>query len=198
MRPNVVLIDLESVQPLSLSALNAEHFRVKIFVGANQAKLSFDLAAAVQCLGDRAEYIKISGVGPNALDFHIAYYIGRIAAAEPEAYFHIISMDTGFDPLVLHLKEKKIFCGRWQTLEEIPAVKAMQSKSPEERAELFLARLLQPKATRPRTEKTLNSAIAAHFQNQLADEDIAAVVSALKKAGHVSVNDGKVAYANAG
>ena len=39
MRSNVVLIDFESVQPGSLEALEKDHYRVVIFVGATQAKL---------------------------------------------------------------------------------------------------------------------------------------------------------------
>jgi hypothetical protein len=42
-------------------------------------------------MGERGEYIKVAGAGRNALDFHIAYYIGRIASQAPEAFFHIIS-----------------------------------------------------------------------------------------------------------
>lgn len=198
MRPNIVLIDFESVQPASLAVLAADHFRVKVFVGATQSKLPFDLVSAIQQLGERAEYIKIAGVGPNALDFHIAYYIGRLASQEPDAFFHIISKDTGFDPLVQHLKDKKIFCGRWPTLGEIPAVKAAQVKSPEERAMLFLSRLLQTKATKPRTEKTLRSAIAAHFQRQLNEEDVSAIMGELQRPGHLCIADGKVVYANVG
>jgi hypothetical protein len=186
------------VQPASLEALAADHFRLKVFVGATQSKLPFNLVTAIQRMGERAEYIKIAGVGPNALDFHIAYYIGRIACDEPEAFFHVISKDTGFDPLIQHLKDRKIFCGRWQSLEDIPAVKAAQVKSPEERASLFLLRLLQPKATKPRTEKTLRSEVAAHFQRQLTEEEVSAVISALQAPGHISIAEGKVAYANAG
>ena len=198
MRPNIVLIDFESVQPASLAVLAPEYFRVKVFVGATQSKLPFDLVAAIQQMGDRAEYIKIAGVGPNALDFHIAYYIGRISSQEPEVFFHIISKDTGFDPLIQHLKDKNILCGRWQSLEEIPAVRAAQVTSPEERAILFLSRLLQPKSTKPRTEKTLRSAIAAHFQRQLTEEDVSAIVDALQRPGHLSIAGGKVVYADAG
>jgi hypothetical protein len=196
LRPNIVFIDFESVQPPSLAALAADHFSVKLFVGATQSKLPFDLVTAMQQMGKRAEYIKIAGVGPNALDFHIAFYIGRISSHEPDAFFHIISKDTGFDPLIQHLKDKKIFCGRWQSLEEIPAVKAAQVKSPEERAILFHSRLLLPTATKPRTEKTLRSAIAAHFQRQLTEEDITSVIGALKRPGHLSIAEGKVVYAN--
>ena len=195
MQPNVVLIDFESVQPASFELLAADYFRLKVFVGATQAKLSFELVAAVQQLGSRAEYIKIAGVGRNALDFHIAYYIGRIASEQPDAFFHIISKDTGFDPLIQHLKEKGIFCGRWESLEEIPAVKAAQVKSPEERAILFMSRL---SAAKPRTEKTLRSAISAHFQRQLSEEEITAIVDALRRPAHLSIANGKVIYAAAG
>src|SRR5687768_2351003 len=103
MRPNIVLIDLESVQPASLAALEGEHFQLKVFVGATQSKVAFDMAAAIQRMGSRAEYIKISGVGHNALDFHIAYYIGRLVVEAPDTFFHVISKDTGFDPLIHHL-----------------------------------------------------------------------------------------------
>ena len=107
-------------------------------------------------------------------------------------------MDTGFDPLIQHLKDQNIFCGRWQTLQDIPAVKAAQVKSPEERARLFLSRLQQPKATKPRTEKTLRSAVAAHFQRQLTDDEVSAVIGALQAPGHLSIAEGKVAYADVG
>jgi hypothetical protein len=193
---NIVLIDLESVQPASVAVLAPEYFRLKVFVGPTQSKLAFDLANSIQQMGARAEYIRIAAAGKNALDFHIAYYIGRIAAVDHDAFFHIISKDTGFDPLIQHLKENRIFCGRWASLDEIPAVKSAQMKSPEERATLFLSRLLQPKSTKPRTEKTLRSAIAAHFQRQLTDQEISATVEALQGSGQLSISEGKVVYAS--
>jgi hypothetical protein len=91
MTTNYVLIDFENVQPKNLEILANHPFKVFVFVGANQTKVSFDQAAAMQAMGDKARYIKIGGNGPNALDFHIAYYIGEFAAQEPDANFHIIS-----------------------------------------------------------------------------------------------------------
>ena len=41
----------------------------------------------MQALGDRANYVEIDGSGPNALDFHIAYYIGELATADPTGSF---------------------------------------------------------------------------------------------------------------
>ena len=48
--------------------------------------------------GENGQYVKISGNGKNALDFHLAYYVGELATNDPEVYFHVISKDTGFDP----------------------------------------------------------------------------------------------------
>ena len=195
MRTNYVLIDFESVQTRSLQLLTEEHFKVIVFVGANQGNLPFEVAQSLQQLGSRAEYIKISGRGPNALDFHIAYYIGRLAAEEPSAYFHIISKDTGFDPLIQHLRSKKIFAGRVKTVADIPVVRSSNSKSPRERIAIILARLQQLKAAKPRTIKTLSSTIGSLFQNQLSEAEVELLVQSLAKQRYLEVTGAKITYA---
>ena len=89
MKNNYVLIDYENVQPKSLALLDGHDFKVIVFVGSNQAKIPFELVSAIQELGSSAKYVKIGGNGPNALDFHIAFYMGQIAEKDPDAYFHI-------------------------------------------------------------------------------------------------------------
>lgn len=195
MRANIVLIDFESVQPTSLGALEQDPYRVLIFVGASQAKLPFELVSAVQRMGDRARYIKMSGSGPNALDFHIAFYIGEMAAEDPATFFHIISKDTGFDPLIKHLKSRHIFAARSISLEAMPQVNANPKKSAQERARVFVEALRQPKSTKPRSDKTLARHIATHFKRQQMSEiEVQAVVRALQASGHVKVVGSKVTY----
>ena len=198
MRANVVLIDFESVQPDSLAPLGEDHFKVLVFVGASQSKLPFEVAASLQQLGERAEYIRISGNGPNALDFHIAYYLGQLAAADSTAYFHIISKDTGFDPLIQHLKSKGVFAGRVKSIAEIPLVKVASAKSFSERFGVALSWLQQTKASKPRTVKTLSSALSSLFQKQLSAEDVASIIAELAKRGHLAVAGTKVTYAGQG
>ena len=195
MRTNYVLIDFENVQPQSLEQLEHDHFKLLVFVGASQAKLPFEVVESMQRLGSRAEYIKISGNGTNALDFHIAYYIGRLAAEDPSAYFHIVSKDKGFDPLVEHLKSGKISADRVKSIADIPLVKASNSKSPVERLVVVIAKLQQPKVTKPGTVKKLSNTIASLFQKQLSEEDVAAIVKNLEKRGLISIADTKVSYA---
>jgi len=111
------LIDFENVQPKALDRLKPGESRVKVFLGQNQNKLMLELVQALQPFGADAEYIQITGSGPDAVDFHIAFYIGRLAADEPGAAFNIISKDRGFDPLVRHLTGLGINCCR---LPELP------------------------------------------------------------------------------
>ena len=194
MRTNYVLIDYENVQPESLSVLDAEQFKVFVFVGANQTKLTFEVAMALQRMGSKAEYIKISGTGSNALDFHIAFYIGQIAASDPTAYFHIISKDSGFDPLIQHLKTKKISAIRSRDVSEIPLVKVTHAKDPAEKIALIVLKLQQQATSRPRTVKTLLSTVNALFQKQLGEQELDALLKELQAKGLVTVTDTKVTY----
>ena len=194
LKKNYVLIDYENVQPDFLSPLDKDHFYVVVFVGAGQAKVSFEVASVLQQLGSRAEYVKISGNGSNALDFHIAFYIGVISSKEPEAYFHIISKDTGFDPLIQHLKSKKISAARYKAISDIPLVKVHGSKTLAERVASVIANFQQRGASRPRTLKTLGSTINALFQKSLSASEISDIIKELEKKNIVKVTDTKVAY----
>jgi len=194
MRTNYVLIDLENVKPESFELLNHDHFRVIVFVGSNQAKVSFDFADSLQRLGGKAEYVRIVGNGPNALDFHIAYYIGRLAAADPSAYFHVISKDAGFDPLIKHLKTQKISAQRAKSIDDIPLVKSANSKLLPKRVDVVLARLANLKVAKPRRVTTLTSTVASLFQKQLPENEVAELVEELKRRGTITVREGKVSY----
>ena len=192
-RVNYVLIDYESVQPNQLELLNRSEFVAYVFVGKGQTKLSFETVSAIQDLGERAKYIKISGAGPNALDFHIAFYIGRIGATDPNAFFHVISKDKGFDPLIEHLRERKIFSIRSESIGEIPLIRATNAKTPKERMALVVDRL-KPGSSRPRTLSALKSTIDAILYKQVVDADDVAVIDQMVKAKFITVVHEKVAY----
>lgn len=195
MRTHYVLIDYENVQPAAMAVLEQQHFKVIVFVGANQAKVSFEVASALQGMGTNAHYVKIAGNGSNALDFHIAFYIGQLAATESDAYFHIISKDAGFDPLIAHLKDKKIFACRSREVADIPIVKAANSKSPSEKQAVIVANLQQRGTSKPRTVKTLSSTINSLFQKALSDEEVTSLLKSLQEQGIISITDAKVSYA---
>jgi hypothetical protein len=196
MGTNFVLIDSENVRPEYIERLKHEHFRVVVFVGANLKRLDFSIVNAVQSLGSNGSYIQISSHGSNALDFHIAYYIGKLSAAHPDACFHIISKDTGFDPLIKHLKDQKISCSRSASVLEIPLVKSTEKLLTRQRAADFYKKRIASNKSRPATVRTLQSTILSHFHKALSGEEVAEVLEALTAAGSVVLNGKKVAYPN--
>jgi hypothetical protein len=194
MRTNYVFIDYESVQPDTIDALSGPHFRVLVFAGANQTKVSLPLATAMQRLGSRAEWVQITGNGPNALDFHIAYYVGRLSVSDAEAFFHVVSKDKGFDPLIRHLHSKNIFAARSANVDEIPAVRSASAKTLDDRLALVTERLQQLGAAAPKTAKGLRNMVATCFQKLLADDALDALVAALKSSGCVVASGSGVSY----
>lgn len=165
-----------------------------VFVGANQSKMPFELVSALQQLGDDAQYIKIAGNGPNALDFHIAYYIGELSAKDPDGYFHIISKDTGFDRLIEHLRDRKIFVQRSKDISDIPMLKISNATTKQEKLSEVIKKLELRGNHRPRKEQTLINTIKAMFLNTLNDEEVLGLVAELKKKKLITIKDSKVTY----
>jgi PIN domain-containing protein len=194
LKQEFVLVDFENVQPNNLEHLGGRPVKIKIFLGIKQAKIPLAMAQAMQAFGPDAEYIQIDGNGSNALDFHIAYYIGQLAAENPGSSFHIVSNDTGFDPLIRHLRTKGISCQRTKSLSEIGALKIPKSSSNAQKVDALIDNLAKRKAARPRTLKTLRGTIKALFVNQLSAQEIDDLVGELTACGTVTVSDGKVHY----
>lgn len=211
---NYVLIDYENVHVKSLALLRGEDFRVLVFLGPKNTKLPVDLVLAMQKLGKHAEYILLEKSGANALDFHIAYYLGILVTADPAGFFHIISKDTGFDPLIRHLQTKKILTARSASIEAMPcfsqaaldhvdanaACGTADSVQPSARAtvddmlKLAMDDLIKRKNAKPRTAKTLRNTIQAKLGKNVRATDVDAVYAALIERGHITINDTKVVY----
>lgn len=189
-----MLIDYENVQPEHVAELDKEHFRVMVFLGASQSKVSTAFAEALQRMGPRAEYVRIAGSGHNALDFHIAYYIGQLAAKEPDAYFHIVSRDAGFDPLIAHLKSRNVLACRSKDVTDIPLVKVANTKTPSEKIAAIVENLRQRGASKPRTLKTLASTVNALFQKALPDAELMSLLQVMQAQGLLTVVGTKVSY----
>ncbi len=194
MATNYVLIDFENVHPKNLELLTKHPFKVFVFVGANQTKLPFDLADSMQLLGNDAKYIKISGNGQNALDFHIAYYVGELAGKEPDAQFHIISKDKGFDPLIKHLQGRKIRVKRERDLAEIPSLRVPITTSSDEKIAAIVKNLGGRGQSRPRKIRTLENTINNLFTKKLDRDELSTLTKELQKRKLIVVNKGNVSY----
>jgi hypothetical protein len=196
-----VLIDFENVQPDTLERLDPKLYAVFVFVGANQAKMPTNLVMAMQRFVRGFRCIQISGNGPNALDFHIAYYLGRIAAAEPDASFYIISKDSGFDPVIRHLQDERITVRRILSVDEIASKKSVNAKplgpppaKPSDKLAEIIDDLKRRGSSRPRTLKALCATINARFSKKLTEQELSGIVDQLRRRGTVSVEGTKVSY----
>ena len=154
MSRNFVMVDFENVQPSSLGALSPDTCDIKVFTGAHQKKVELALAQALQRFGPNAEWIQITGSGKDALDFHIAFYIGRLSREYANASFTIVSRDTGFDPLVKHLAKLGIGCRRVAAIDAItpagpPLAEKPARKAPPAKAAKQAAK---PAAKTPRVD----------------------------------------------
>lgn len=194
MRIKYVLVDYENIKAVDLRELNREDVRVIVFLGSSQQKLPTELVVQMQSLGERGEYVQICGNGPNALDFHIAFTIGEKCRGETPPFFHIISNDAGFDPLLSYLKTRKIPAYRHKSIGDIPIIRSAQPTSASARAEYFIDKLSSPSSSKPRTLKTLSNAIQTVFQRQLSDNDLSEVLEFLTTRKHLKIEDGKVTY----
>ena len=216
MPTNYVLVDFENVQPDSLAALATGQFRVKVFVGASQAKgrISFELVHSMQALGANAEYVKIARTGKNAVDMHIAYYVGRLLEKEPGAVVHIVSRDTDFDPLIEYLHAKGSACKRVKSIAEIPKHVAARAAMPAAKGVKHTPHVPSPRrphaeklapiikhlhslSGKPGTSKKLSQTIANYFKQhggELPDKTVALLIDELVRLKYVSQANGKVSY----
>lgn len=194
MKTNYILVDFENVQPKELKAPADIPIKVIVFLGERQTKLPVELAMSLQSLGDSAEYIKITGSGKNALDFHIAFWIGKLSEKDPNSYFHIVSKDTGFDPLVKHLRKTKILAQRVSMFSDIQILKGGNHGSREEKVTSIAQSLKLRGSSRPRKRKTLANTIGSFFMKTLNEAEINALVADLEKRGLISIIDDVVTY----
>jgi hypothetical protein len=116
-----ILIDFENVQPTSLEILKNQNCKVIIFIGKNQNKIPIKLTVSMQELGDNGRYVITNHTGKNSLDFHIAYYIGKLITenVKNEVSFCLISKDKGYDGLISFLKSNKVAISRFLSVNDV-------------------------------------------------------------------------------
>ncbi|WP_129642673.1 PIN domain-containing protein [Peristeroidobacter agariperforans] len=192
MGDRVLLIDLENVQKFHLSALPGD-VRVLVFYGAAQTKLPDELVIQAQPLGTRLAWIRISGNGPNALDFHIAYYLGLELTHRPTSDCTVLSKDTGFDPLIRHLVELGHRCRRANSLRSAFPRAAIPPEPEQDNFGRLISLLTKEKA-RPTRRKGLANKVKSWFP-KLGDDVRLALVQRLFEEAHVRELDGALTYA---
>jgi len=196
-KPRLLLVDFENVQQVELAKLD-DSYRVIIFVGADQKSVPFDLVTRAQQLGSRVEWQKITGNGSNALDFFIAFQLGRVFDKAPRPECTVLSRDKGFDPLIRFLNANGMKCRRISSLSElhhktVAAASAPASEDPKLRRVVEVLGKVEKRA-RPRKHKTLSQAISAMFQKRIHQQEVDRLINAMLAKGLISEAHNAITY----
>jgi len=188
---NYVFVDYENVHELDLALIGSKTVYFTLLLGALQTKLD---AALVEKLIEHAaavQLVRLSSTRKNALDFTLAYYMGKAVQADPNAYFHIVSKDTGFDPLVEHLGSRHIRARRHNdfTTLTFSATSQVKAGEPEELLPSVLAHLRKSTTNLPKKKKALVSDLESFCRTSASGAEIDAVIKQLIQKGHVKMGD---------
>ena len=214
---NHVFVDFENVHQLNLSMIGSKSVSITLLLGARQTRLDVALVEKLMEHADSVQLVRLTTSGRNALDFALAYYLGRAVSADPVNRFHIVSKDTGFDTLIEHLRFKHIQAWRH---DEFPVLDGSVPIPPPAPAAPTPAPKLKPPAppkvqrppkddpiahswehlrthpnSRPKRKKTLISHLCAILGKQTSEADVLAVIASLQAAGHIHLDEkGVVTY----
>jgi hypothetical protein len=204
----LLLVDYENIGKIDLAAIPAA-VRDPFFFGASQKSVPTDFLKAALKLGERFIPIDIEGQGKNALDFHIAFYLGEFLAQNPGARCVILSKDKGFDPLVKHLVGREFAVRRAASLAEcFPPAAPATTRAPagtragargKAAADAPLAKALKRLAgmaenKRPHKRKGLVAELHSHLAKKLSEAEVEALVDQLAVAGKLSDANGRITY----
>jgi len=189
----VLLIDYENVQGINLTQIERMDCRVCVFTGSSQNKIPIDLVSSAQRLGNRLNWIRIDGNGPNALDFHIAYYLGTQIAMNPADEYFVLSRDKGFDPLIKHIAKKKMICKRISSISEIESIKRPKDADGDYGRVVHNLRKID-KSKRPRNKKTLRQHLKTLIGKPQAEEKLDRIIERLFASKLITEENGRLVY----
>ena len=197
MSEQVLLVDYENVGRVDLRAIPAD-VRVAFFFGASQRTVPTAFFKSALQLRERFVPIDIEGRGKNALDFHIAFYLGEYLTTAPQTRCVILSNDKGFDPLIQHLRGRKFSVQRVSALEEgFPSTEPSRAPAGPKSVTLDAAvewLSAMQKNRRPRRRKGLVAHLHSHFGHKLPESDIQKLVDALIADKRLSERSGTITY----
>ncbi|MHA7685929.1 PIN domain-containing protein [Cupriavidus sp. PET2-C1] len=201
----LLLMDFENVQTIDVHLLPSD-YRIAIFYGTNQKSASLDLTTRLQNLGARVQWHRVTGIGKNALDFCMAFHIGRVFERNEANEFVILARDKGYDPLVKHIGTLGVPCRRVAAVSEIygaPPTAAVRTPDPSpktsspaskelDRVRANLGRVEKNK--RPRKKATLVKYVSTVFGNKLPKAELADLVDDMFRRKLVSEANNAICY----
>ena len=200
---NHVFVDVENIKSINPAVLSLKQLVIHLFLGPMDKKLEVEVVEAILTNSHGVRLIRSPKNGKNALDFVLAYHLGQAAMAEPKAYFHILSKDSGFDSLVELLQSKQIKARRhadWDTLHTALTLKPAIPKSPTPPAapaikplspgvEKVLSYLTKSPNNRPKKSATLVRQAKSYLGKDATDAMAESVVEELRRGKKITIDE---------
>lgn len=200
-----VLVDWKNVQPKDddIRSLVPDVTDIWLFHGPNQKGVGAKHAS----FGEKATPVKIARTGKNALDFHLSFYMGYIAARHPDARFVVVSNDKGYAPMLEHAAELGFsarqvgFDKSGAIVEEVSASSAAKKAAPAKRvaakkvptksaAKKVVTRLPSSPVAKAQAKKVSAAKNAAATKKSLSPAAAPTTVSVASKAGAATAASG--------
>jgi hypothetical protein len=207
---NHVFVDYENVATVDPAILGSKTVHVTLLLGPRKTKFDGQVVAKLLEHAPAVQLIRLSSPGRNALDFALAYYLGRAALADPCGYFHIVSQDKGYDALIEHLRSKHIRVYRHDdfnaltfatatrpaTVISSPTIPAKVPPLPKGPAPATNGAdtkvweyLRKPTTKRPRTKAKLASHLFTHLGNKVSQPEVLKLIARLTKGGKLAIGE---------
>ena len=186
-----VFVDFENVHQIDFSVMGSNPVHFTLLVGAKQPRMDVALVEQLLENADVVELVRLTSSGKDALDFALAYYLGRAAVGDPTGYFYLVSKDKGFDPLIEHLRSRRIRAHRHDDFSALTfsAPGKAPSTLPGEPLERALEHLRRNPNNRPKRKKTLISHLRSLLGKTASETDVLDLVVELKKGGHLILEE---------
>jgi hypothetical protein len=202
-----ILVDFENVQPKDFELLDSDRCRIVMFLGPHQNKLGLDVVQSLQRLGPSVTYVQSENKARNALDFHIAFYLGRLLQ-EPSATdtsrskrdrFVVVTKDGGFDGLLSHIRSLGYDATKTVTISEALGERpgntsGKRAPSKTDAVSKVIANLRKHPKNRPSTLAALERHVATVLGSKTTDHAPRDVISALELSRAVKVAGKRVEY----
>lgn len=188
---NYVFVDYENMHELDPELIGRKTVHLTLLLGAQQKKLDSTLVQKLVAHSASVELVQLNSPGRNALDFALAFYLGKAAQADPTAYFHIVTKDTGFDPLVEHLRSCHIRTQRHDdyTTLTFTSHPKMVAESPDELFARVTTHLRNNVKNRPKQKKTLESHLSALCGKAASANAVHELIDKLWKRGYLTIGE---------
>jgi hypothetical protein len=109
---NHVFVDYQNMREVDANLFAIENATITLLLGKDNHSLDVATVEQLMAKASAVELVRIEKHGKDAVDFALAYYLGRKAMTDPTAFFHIVSKDKGYDPLIQHLRARRVRVNR--------------------------------------------------------------------------------------